>query len=279
MVRQCLQDADVLRYEIGFAAETSWKFKNEEQGPEWLLLNKPPFDLVEEILLQRIQHIEDTCEATEPSIFFFTGKTNFRYAIAKRKPYKDRPSNKPFHYYNIKAYLQGRYEWRQAEGLEADDLMAIEQSSSEGRTIICTRDKDLRQVSGWHFGWELGKQPQFGPTFVDGYGVIALSEDRKSVKGYGLKFFLCQCLIGDVVDTVPGLPNCGPVRALEILADTKTYTEGLQAVYEAYLASYEHPVIATDELTEQGQLLFMTRKLNEDGTPVLWNIQENYETN
>lgn len=280
---KCLIDGDVLVYELGFASETAWKYTHfpnfdkvdnplTPEETQWLVDNPPSFDYVEALLLGRIEHIEETCKADEPSLLFFTGKTNFRTGIAKRKQYKDRAENKPFHYYNIKAFLKGNYEYQQTEGLEADDLMAIFQTASarDKSTIICTRDKDLRQVAGWHFGWELGKSPQFGPYYVEGYGSIAYDDDKKVIKGVGNKFFLSQCLTGDTVDTVPGLPKCGSKGAFQILGDTKTYKEGLQAVLEAYRAKYGEN--AEKELLEQGQLLWMTRNLNDDGSPVTWRM-------
>jgi 5'-3' exonuclease len=153
--------------------------------------------------------------------------------------------------------------------------MSIEQTVRGDETIICTRDKDLRSVDGWHYGWELGEQPSFGPFRVDGYGAIFLSDDRKKVTGYGLKFFLSQCLTGDRVDSIPGLPKCGPVAAFDILANTNTYAEGLEAVVEAYSRRYAE--CAYMDLEEQGRLLWMTRKLNEDGSPVLWDVKEIYK--
>jgi 5'-3' exonuclease len=152
--------------------------------------------------------------------------------------------------------------------------MSIEQTLRGDETIICTRDKDLRSVDGWHYGWELGEQPSFGPFRVDGYGAIHLSDDRKKITGYGLKFFLSQCLTGDRVDSIPGLPKCGPVAAFERLVDTNTYEEGRQAVLEAYSERYGDEDVY--ELEEQGRLLWMTRKLNEDGTPVLWDVHATY---
>lgn len=271
MVRQCLIDADVLLYEIGFAGEAAWKHASPSSD------DPPPWDFVQEILHRRIADIEFVCEPTLPSIFFLTGNDNFRNALAKRTPYKQRPSHKPFHYKNIKAYIKGTMDCRSQDGLEADDLISIEQTIRGDETIICTRDKDLRSVDGWHYGWELGKQPSFGPFRVDGYGAIFLSDDRKKITGYGLKFFLSQCLTGDRVDSIPGLDGCGPVAAFDLLANTNTYAEGLQAVLWSYRNAYEADGINwEEELLEQGRLLWMTRKLHEDGSPVLWELHESY---
>jgi hypothetical protein len=257
---QPLIDADVLVYEVGFGAETGWKKEGRDEPP--------PFDYVADMVDNRINNICAIVNATKPPILFLTGQGNFRFDIAKRQPYKDRPGNKPFHYKNIKAYIQSKYETRVSEGMEADDLLAIEQTSRPGETIICTRDKDLRSVPGWHYGWELGNQPQYGPLLVDEFGSLRLSRDRKSLKGEGILFFYAQCLTGDSVDTVLGLPNTGPVKAYNILEGSKTPKEALQRVYGAYRAVYGP--FAYRELLEQGRLLWMTRKLKPDGTPYLW---------
>jgi len=260
---QPLIDADVLRYEVGFAAEAGW----QQAG-------FPPFDYAAEILDNRIGNICAVVEAKHPPILYLTGKGNFRYEIAKRQPYKDRPSAKPWHFHNLTAYMLCKYNVIISEGMEADDLMALEQTrrmlGGEPESIICTRDKDLRQVYGWHYGWELGNQPSFGPYNVTDFGEIKLSSDRKSIKGWGEKFFWSQCLTGDRVDSIPGIDGMGAVGAFNILERTKGTYEAFNAVLEAYRVVYGDD--AEKELLEQGRLLYMTRKLNEDGTPVLWEL-------
>lgn len=262
---QCLIDGDVLRYEIGFAAEAGWQHAGF-----------PPFDYVAELLHNRINNICAITNATEPPILFLTGKTNFRNGIAKRQPYKQRASNKPWHFKNITAYMYAMWDVRMQEGLEADDLMAIEQTrrmlGGEAESIICTRDKDHRAVPGWSYGWELGNQPSFGPELVTELGYINLSRDRKSIKGTGLLFFLSQCLTGDATDSILGVAGCGPVKAFSILDGTKTYLEGFNRVRDAYRASYGDS--GDEYLLESGRLLWMTRELNEDGSPKLWEFPD-----
>jgi 5'-3' exonuclease len=207
-------------------------------------------------------------EATHPPILFLTGKTNFRNEIAKRQPYKQRASNKPFHYKNLIAYIKGKYDYRISEGLEADDLLAIEQFSRMDETIICTRDKDLLQVQGWHYGWEIGKQASFGPEKVEGFGYLRWDEEKKKLRGVGDAFFYAQCLMGDPVDSIPGIPKCGPKKAFKLLEHTNTSTEALKIVYGAYKAFYG--MSGYKEMLEQARLLWMIRKLRPDGSPVMW---------
>ena len=257
-----LIDGDILRYEVGFAAEAGWKAMTEGED------NIPPFHYVEALLLSRIDRIVQECETKEiPEIFLTEGKT-FRYDLAKTKPYKaTRKENKPWHYDNLTQYMYGVLNAVRVTGIEADDAIAINHVASPGDTIICSRDKDLRQVPGWCYSWELGRQPSFGPELVTKEGTIRLSDDRKSLKATGLAAFYGQILTGDRVDNIPGLDKCGPVAAYNILSHAKDMFSAVEDEYmEGVDGDYE------DLLLEQGRLCWMTRRLHEDGSPVLWEI-------
>ena len=103
------------------------------------------------------------------------------------------------------------------EYLEADDQMAIDHIASDGNTILVSRDKDLRQVPGMFYSWELGRQPSFGPEEITKEGRLWLSTDHKKLYGTGLAFFYAQVLMGDTVDNIPGCKNIGPVAAYNML--------------------------------------------------------------
>jgi hypothetical protein len=269
---QVLLDADILRYECAAAAESGW----QSEG-------LPPFDYAANLLDERINNICAIVGATAPPILFLTGKGNFRYDIAKKQPYKTRPSVKPFHFHNLTAYMRSKYNAITSEGMEADDLMAIEQSrrinartlgdTAEIESIICSRDKDLRGVPGYFYSWELGAQPSFGPELIDETGYIKLSADGKKLSGVGGMFFFSQCLMGDPTDSIPGIPKIGPAKAFKILQATTTLPEAFAAVLGAYRASYgDAEGVAEAELLEQGRLLWMTRGLHPDGSVVLWEL-------
>lgn len=253
---QPLIDADVLTYETCLAVE---------YGSEYT----PSFDGIASNFDKKIADICFACNTSIPPILFLTGENNFRFKIATVKPYKSRDVNKrPFHFENIRAYMIGVYGARVVDGMEADDAICIEQNSRPDETIICTRDKDLRMQYGWHYGWESGKQPAFHPQWVDPIGNITLVKDK--IVGTGLHFFYSQLLTGDVVDSIPGLPRCGPVKAFEVLRGCTTEEEMFNAVYPLYREKYGD--MWRVMLLEQGQLLWMCNQLHEDGRPVLWEI-------
>lgn len=265
-----LMDGDLLCYEVGFAAETGWKHlvPDSDSPPSW--------DYVERILNERISYICEQVNASCPPVFYFTGNTNFRIDIATLAKYKGNRDalKKPFHHKNIKAYLQGMYEWKLQEGLEADDLMAID-ALKDKDAIICTRDKDLRQVVGaWFYSWELGNQPSFGPVLIEDPGTLSLSEDKKKLSGTGTIWFYAQCLIGDKVDNILGVPGIGPKKAYELLSDENgiiTLDRAHKAVTEAYRGFYGDK--GDEAFAENAKLLWMIRGLDDNNQPIMWRSE------
>jgi 5'-3' exonuclease len=270
---KALIDGDILRYEIGFASELGWKTIGEPI-PWWY---------VEDMFNQRVERIVRESGADSYQLFL-SGKNNFRNEIAKTKVYKGtRVEKKPDHFDNLTAYMKGMLDTVVTEGIEADDAMAMEQikwlpqdGDALGKqydTIICSRDKDLRQVPGWHYGWEIGNQPSFGPELVNTIGWILLDREGSSpkIKGTGFKFFCSQLLTGDTVDNIPGLPKCGPVNAFELLNrydDCESLMHQVKLIYDDRILTKS----SKEYLLEQGRLLWLVRRLNEDGSPQMWEI-------
>ena len=255
-------DGDILCYQVGFAAEAYWRYMLEEKGEEYY---PPPWNVVEGMLENRMANSHGITESELYKIFL-SSSTNFRNDISTTG-YKKRSGGKPFHYKNIRETLKGVYGAIEVEGLEADDLMAIEGVSDPDNTIIIGADKDLLQVPCWHYLYEYGRVPSFGPIRVEGYGKIW---NDKKLRGYGTKFFLAQCIMGDSVDSIIGIPKHGPAKAVKLLEGTETYEEGLEIVIDAYKETYGEE--GETKLLENGRLLFMTRELDEDNNPVLWSI-------
>lgn len=264
-------------HEIGWSGE----FKDKETGEEVLL----PFEKVREILDEKIRLICEDVDATEPPIIYITNSEyitqqvnrlrkwqgeplleyvpNFRYEVAKARPYKgNRKNPKPFHFYNIVFYLMAEYNTILSEdGLEADDMICIEQASRGDETVICSRDKDLRICPGWHFSWECGNQRSIGPEYTDRIGSLEMID--KKVIGYGLKFFYYQMLVGDSADNIPGLKGCGPVKAFALLSELEEEEELFSTVKKCYIDTMGKEE-AKEYFMEQANLLWMVQ---EKGKP------------
>lgn len=271
-----LIDGDILVYEAASSAEVGW-----------MSGGIAPFDYVESLLEASMINICAASGASEPPLVFLSSDNNFRYDIAVTKPYKGnrKHENRPFHYDNIRVYIPARWNCIICDGYEADDGMAMYQTKAmlEGKeTIICSRDKDLRQVPGWHYGWERGAQEEQEKEYVDELGYLTLSS-REVVpenplkkpymvykcRGAGIKFFYAQCLMGDPVDNIPGLKGAGDQKAFNLLKDAKSEIECHKIVLDAYNKVYGNDK-GGERLKEQAQLLWMVRELNEDGTLKMW---------
>jgi len=283
---RCLIDADVLVYEIGFSGEYV-----DDDGEERVR----EFDFVAQLLDQKISEIEAECWSDRPPVLFLTNdptlnkmwnrqrkrrgkepveyKPNFRIATATTKPYKgQRKQKKPFHRDNIRAYMLDNYDVRIANGMEADDLLAIEQTKAPPlTTIICTRDKDLRMVEGMHYGWPCGKQLQFGPKRVSKLGELNYDSGKNKITGEGSKFFYSQLITGDAVDNIPGLPRGGPRLAYELLEGKSSESDMFRAVAQRYADKLGDGWYAY--LREQIDLLWMVCELDDEGEPVLYEMQ------
>jgi hypothetical protein len=288
---QPLIDGDILAYEIGSIAQ----FTDEETGE----IIPRPWDWVVETIDNRINDICNAVGASRKPLIYLTGDTtlynmkrrvrpslpiyepNFRIAMAVSKDYKGgRKLDKPLYYNSIRAYLVGCYNAFVAIGCEADDEMAIEQTRRFNinpelcDTIICTRDKDLRQVPGWHYGWECGRQGEFGPTYYDELGTIILdrSKSQPKIVGGGFAFFCSQLLTGDIVDNIGGLKGYGPVKVYDALGTHQTTASLLDAVRSRYTELFGEAW--KDNLREQANLLWMVRERDEEGKLIMFNPKD-----
>jgi len=216
-----LVDADVVAYRIAFGC-------NDE--PEKVAIAKAA-EFLEDLVFTFAN--ADDCEG------YLTGKDNYRHEIAKTAPYKaNRVAEKPKHLGIIREYMISAWAFSVQEKQEADDAISIRAYAlGEEDYIICSIDKDLDNVRGWHYNF--GKNERY---FVK-------EEDA-------IKNFYRQVLTGDRVDNVPGLPGIGPKKAEKILQDCCTEEE----LYKAVLEAYKGDVVL---LTEQAQLLWLRRKEGE----------------
>ena len=117
---------------------------------------------------------------------------------------------------------------------EADDLIkdrAIELGTDN--VVICTMDKDLKQIPGIHFDYY--RKPsknydEFGKLiYNDPRGLAFYTQFEASL------FFWTQMLVGDRSDNIQGVKGIGPKRAEKLLKGLKTAKEMKETVLQTYL--------------------------------------------
>jgi len=271
-----LIDGDVLAYACAFLGE-----EKDEDGN----ITIHPFSSIEGYIEDRVEEIMEAVGTTTRPFMFLTGDGNFRYDIATVKPYKDKRPPKPYHLPNVRTYIRSRYNTYVSKGCEADDLLAMAMHNyrrDDIPCVLCTVDKDLLQVEGWHYRWETWNSGEVPLHFVDSLGKLTGEWDEgisektgkpykrflsNKFKGEGYLWFLSQILTGDTVDNIPGLEGCGAKKAYEVLKDCRTKAEGLHLVTSLYKEKYEAE-LWEERLVEQARLVYMIQerdKNSEDG--------------
>lgn len=226
MPTKALIDGDILVYRSGFAAEHShYLLVDREQGvpvkefdsyadfraytkdnPDWEKeYDVDSYRTVEEVshalanVKSTVAKILDATDCNEYVVFLSSG-FNFRKNIATLLEYKGnrKDARKPEHYDAIHNYLKEYYGAITLTSIESDDALAMCQTKD---TVICSIDKDLLQVPGFHYDW------------VGDYKTL-ISPD------VGLKKLYMQVLTGDSTDNIPGIRGIGPVKARKIITDT-----------------------------------------------------------
>ena len=144
------------------------------------------------------------------------------------------------------------FSWHRMPHVEADDLLGIVMTNGKVVNPVCvSRDKDLRQVPGWHLN-----------PFVDDFPVFVTEEEADRV-------FHSQWLSGDSVDGFPGIRGTGPKKAEKLLsgvpADKLTSTA---------LKAYEDAGQTLEDALKQARCARILRASDWDPKtkePVLWS--------
>jgi len=125
------------------------------------------------------QIIHDT--GVESVTLYLTGKTNFRYEVAKTLPYKGNRdgTHRPRFYKQLREYLVNVWEAEVVEGMEADDACGIDAYKRPPDSyIIMSIDKDLLMLEGKHYNY---KRKEFSYTTKEEGGryVYTTTADRR----------------------------------------------------------------------------------------------------
>ena len=178
-----LVDCDIILHRVCFASE------NED------------FSIVKARFDEMIDKILVNTNSDEYQLWISDSKeNNFRYKIWDQ--YKaNRTQPKPVWFEELKEYSITQWGAKIAYGMEADDMLGIEQMRVgylSDATVICTIDKDLNMISGRHY------------NFIKEEDFFITPEDA-------LKYFYTSLLVGDTADNIPGAPGIGPVKAAKAL--------------------------------------------------------------
>jgi len=202
-----LLDADIIPYELGAVLGESvpvGKVLNATEG--------------------KIEAIIRESKCTDVKCFLTRSRDNFRIERATVSPYKGtRSHEKPYHWLAIREFIERMYDTEEAIGLEADDLIGTAHLENED-SVICSRDKDMDTIPGWHYRWRCGdRQPQrkYYVNPIDAW-----------------RFFYYQLLTGDLADNIKGVIGIGNTKATKLLDDCYTRNDLHEKVKQVYINIY-----------------------------------------
>ncbi len=169
---------------------------------------------------------------------FVKGQNNFRYKIFPAYK-KNRPAKHPI-IDILNKYLVENFGAIEAHNAESDDYAFSYSQIPEykGRTILCSVDKDLRQIPGIHYDYQ---KNQFH---------IIPEEDAN----YNLAI---QMIMGDTADAIPCLKGYGVKKAEKIIKKGMTKYQYIKAI----LNEYQKNCLNSKEAKDQVRLNYKLLKL------------------
>jgi hypothetical protein len=180
----------------------------------------------------------------DDSILFFSDSINFRKVIdPDYKGHRNR--KKPCGYKRVINKLKEDYQVIVLPTLEADDALGIWATKESGH-IICSPDKDMRQIPGSLFDLSTG--------------VVEITPEE------GRQWHLIQTLAGDQTDGYAGVPGIGIKRAMTLF-DKEGYT------WETVVKAFAEKDLGEDVALQNARLAKILQCNDYDFThqePKLW---------
>jgi len=197
-----LIDADFIVYKCCASTETEIDYGED------LIVVTSNFSDAYDFVQRELFKIARDVRVYDDTILFFSDSVNFRKGIdPDYKGHRNR--KKPCGYKRVINALKLDYQVVQMPTLEADDAMGIWATKEPGH-IICSPDKDMRQIPG--------------DLYDMSTGVVTITKEE------GFNWHLIQTMAGDQTDGYAGVPGIGIKRAVALLeADGYTWDTVLQA--------------------------------------------------
>ena len=189
-------------------------------------------DLTDSIVRGIMEAISDDIE------IYLKGKGNFRETLyPEYKASRKTLIKPPWHDLSVQVLLE-HYDAKIVNGMEADDAVAIRSFETGG--VICSIDKDLKQVPGLHYDYKKQEFSSMSPEEAD-------------------HFLFTQVITGDSTDDIPGVHRYGVKRAHKAL-------KGCRTVHQMWDKCVElHGSAASAALT--GSLVYLLRYRGDK-----WNL-------
>jgi 5'-3' exonuclease len=184
-----LIDADYIVYKCCAASESEIDWGDD------VITVTSRFSEAYEYVERELYNIANDLGHFDDSILFFSDSINFRKSLyPDYKGHRNR--KKPCGYKRVINKLKEDYTVVVLPTLEADDAIGIYATKEKGH-IICSPDKDMRQIPG--------------DLYDLSDGVVTITPEE------GRRWHLIQTMAGDQTDGYAGIPGIGVKRAADLL--------------------------------------------------------------
>jgi DNA polymerase-1 len=229
---ELLVDGDIILHRFGHSAQMDIDWGGDE-----IARGVACVDEVTQDVKNFLQAILQRNKAADLTICF-SGPRNFRYAVLPSYKWNRKGLEKPVLFGAIKSYLIANYLCLEQDKLEGDDLMGIISTGERGKHVICSIDKDMRQIPGKHYNWTSNKKTTVTKAAAD-------------------LWFYTQILTGDPGDGYTGIPGVGPKKAEKILEALVEDCKGGE--WAAIVSAYEFAGLTEANAIQQAQVARILR--------------------
>lgn len=239
-----LVDADYVVYKSCAGAETEIDW-----GDDVILVTSKFSEAYANVKRDLLKIINNFLWDVPELILFFSDSVNFRKSI--QPSYKGhRNRKKPCGYKRVINRLKTEYKVVIMPTLEADDALGIYATQNPG-SIICSPDKDMRQIPGKLFD---------------------MSELMNVKEAEGKRWHLIQTLAGDQTDGYSGVPGIGVKRAVTLFEE-KGYS------WKTVVQAFADKDLSEDVALENARLAKILTADDYDfdnQQPILWSPSADY---
>lgn len=296
MYNHILLDSDILINKICFAGQTvcysvylteqeqvidTFKSKKEAMeaaakidDPVEVIRNVDtlPLPVMKKMMDELVMSILDTlnCHTYTMYIGPVSGTQTYRHEIAVTAPYKGnrKKEDRPLYIQEMQEYLIAKYTAIRAPIGETDDMLGLDQCSSNGTSVIVSIDKDLLMIPGWHYNIDKKKL-----QFVSDPGTLSLdltNSGTKKLTGTGFIWFLAQLLLGDATDNIiKPKPKFGDVKIYDYLTSDPGCT--ILSLWNKIEKIYKEE---NRDIVENATLLWVSREQGKNWLEVLDELKE-----
>jgi DNA polymerase-1 len=174
-------------------------------------------------------------------VLFIGGAENYRYSIDPNYKANRSDKEKPMWLQQVREYLVTEWKAQIADGIETDDAVGIAYNNAFEDAVICSYDKDLRQIPGTHYNFKTGELSIVSPLegWRNFYTQLVMGDKSDNIQGYD----------GKMRQTVP--------KFLMPVMDRIQSSSTVRDMYESVAEIYE---LGEDAMHRNAQLLYIQRK-------------------